>query len=181
MIKQLSKLSIILLVLVASFSSCKKDEDAVRENSFSYNGENFSITNGFFKDYGANDAESADFDIYFTSGITKDGSSLTGTGDIVYLDLNSPNLDEIASGTYTWTDGARAANTIVSGYVGMDYDYDLESGTNYDLVGGTVKISVSDSNYEIEYTLELTNGETVTGYYNGSLVELTSSLKEGKK
>jgi len=166
--------------MVIGFSACKKDDSKTNKlSSFSYNGVNYETPNAYLVSYGATSTESADFDIYLTSSdvTVNSGSGLTGTGDGIYMDLNSSSLTELADGTYTWSID-RAPNTIVNGAVLIAYNFGTLTGDSYVVTDGTIKITVSGTNYVIDYSLTLSNDQTVTGNYNGTLQEYTSSYNK---
>lgn len=173
------KIAFIAVLIVAGFSACKKDDKTDKQSVFTFNGANYETPKAYIVSYGPNNSESADFDLYLTSSniAVKDGNGFTGTGDGIYFDLNSSSLTELAAGTYTWSLD-RGPGTIVDGEVFLTYDFDTWTGDSYSVSDGTVKITVSGTTYEIDYSLTLANSQTITGYYKGSAEQLTSAFKK---
>lgn len=171
--KKFSFLPILLLFsLVLVLPSCKDDDDGAGQNEFVLDGETFSLTRGFIEDYGSNGNGSFDFDVTFTSsGITTSNGSLSGEGEIVYIDLNTSSEEGLVAGTYTFS-GSRDALTFVDGTIGKNFNVANQSGEIFNVTGGTVDISISGSETTIEFDLTIGNGSTVSGSYKGALQSL---------
>lgn len=184
----------ILLFLFLSgifFIACNKDDDDNgTKNSVSFDGETYELSTGFIEEYGQNDDNSADFDIIFaSSGIVYDEKEdeYTGTGEAIYLDLNSPSLTELAAGTYTYDglyysdpDATRQPNTFVDAGLFIGFNIETENGATYwsdENSTGTVKISKSGSTYTIEFTFTVDGGKEVRGYFEGPLQSPLSDKK----
>ena len=173
--KSLSFYSLIVLFVAAfSMTSCNKDDDnsSSSENGFTLDGTSYDLGRGFIEDWGANGNGSFDFDVTVVSdGITLNtgNGTLTGTGNFVYLDLNTSSESGLVDGTYTFSSN-RDALTFVAASIGTDFDLDAQAGTVILATGGTVDLDVNGNTVTIDFTLETPSG-TVVGNYSGSLTE----------
>lgn len=165
---------VLIFVLAVAIVGCEKDKDE-KENSFSYDSNSYDTPKGYIDVYGANeDNQSADFDVILCSSSISYNSTeeeYTGSGNVVYIDLNSSSLTELVSGTYTY-DETRNPNTFVDAGIYIDYDLATYTGTEYyydENTTGTVTINKSGSTYEISYNFTLETGKNVEGYYKGTL------------
>jgi hypothetical protein len=182
------------LILSLFLFGCKKDDDDNgNANSFKFDGKTYALAKGFFEEYGPNgDGNSADFDIILMSSsfvFNETEGEFTGTGDAVYIDLNSPSLTEISSGTYVYDDeyyyseeATRQPNTFVEGGVFIGYNVQSETGTVFETdenSSGTVTINTSGSSFEISFNFTLSNGKRLEGQYKGTLQLLDYIKKSG--
>jgi len=175
----------LILMLSLLFVGCK-DDDPTEElqesngNSFIYDGTSYSTPNAYLEVFGPNnDEESADFDLILTSvqyDATED--EFFGTGEAINIDLNSPSLSELASGTYTYDadfyyaeeSTGRKPNTFVDVILVLGNDTESEIILYTDEnSNGTVVINKSGEIYEIDYIFTLENDEEVEGYFRGEL------------
>lgn len=117
----------------------------------------------------------------FDGDLNTDGDYDENTTAIIILDLNSPNGDFLANGTYyissaTDTDGnyVRTPQTLFNAV--LYYDIVFQDGdwfsfkTAETLVDGTVTIGGSGNQYEINYLLTFYDNSvetTISGYFNG--------------
>lgn len=155
--------------MILLISSCGDDDDST--NSYSYDGTTYNITNAFLDDIGGNFAGSHDYDIYLAGdGISAGNSILNGTGDFLYLDLNTAANNGLEPGTYSWS-STRDAQTIVSGSsIATNFNTSTLSGNLIALTGGTVVISQNGDEFTFDINLEA-SGTMVTGSYTGSVEE----------
>ncbi len=165
---------ILLLAIAVILPSCSKDDDDSTTNSFTFDGTTSNIANAFAFPFGSNGtvngSETFDIDIYLASeGITKGNEGLDGTGDFLYLDLNSGS-STLESGTYRWSNDRRALS-IVDAEAGRDYDITNFSGSSVDATSGSVEVEVSGSEVTLTINLESSDGSPITGSYKGSLRE----------
>ena len=166
---------VLFLALGVISTSCNKDDDgdSSSANSFTLDGTSYDLANGFLTDFGDNGNGSFDFDVTLTSSsITADGTTgyFTGTGDIVYLDLNSSSADGLVAGTYNFANN-RDVFTLVDGTVGTEVDASNGDGTSFDVTAGTVEVAINGSSTSFDFTLTLSNNEIVTGSWEGVLVD----------
>ncbi|NNE27503.1 MAG: hypothetical protein HKN09_11730 [Saprospiraceae bacterium] len=161
--------SLLLVGTLIMFYSCGSDDDS--NGSFTFDGNNYTLSAGLIEDYGSNGNGSWDYDVTLVSdGISFANDELTGTGDFVYLDLNTSSNGGLESGTYNWS-STRGPLTIVSATVGLDFNVETLSGTGVNLTGGSVTVDVSGQDVTITLNLEAT-GMLLTGTYSGPLEEL---------
>jgi hypothetical protein len=168
---------IALLTVSFSFTSCEKDK-LTKENSFTFNNVDHSTSHGYKIKIGATDTTSIYYVLLCSEGIqfsmTED---ISGYGDVIVLMLLSDSPTDLISGNYSYDDSMMA-------FAILGYDSDLEEGVEYNLdpIGAsTVKLNVSGTTYEFDYSLTLQTGKVLKGYYKGSLQELTPpATKSGK-
>lgn len=158
-----------ILTILFIFVSCDPDlkSSSQGNGTFVYKGVTYSLSQGILEDYGSNENGSYDWDItLFSSGFNI--SNETGEGEYIYMDLNSPEVS-LVPGIYNWND-TRVANSLVYGELEIGYDAATGYSQDYSSVnGGTVNITAVGSEYILNFTLYLYNGETVTGSYSGPL------------
>jgi len=164
--------------------SCNKDDDDdnAPKNNVSFDGETYELSSGFLEFYGQNDDNSADFDVILASSeIVYDETEdeFTGTGEAVYLDLNSPSLTELAAGTYSYDglyysdpEAIRQPNTFVDAGLFLNYNVATENGAIYysdENSTGTVVVAKSGSTYTITFNFTVDEGKEVRGKFEGPL------------
>jgi hypothetical protein len=107
-----------------------------------------------------------------------------GTGQALYLDLNSSSNTELSPGTYMFAN-QRAAGTFVDASALIAYDFAADDGVEYylntDVPGGPIVVKKSGSIYEIEVGFNAnrdgsTVNQPVTGYFKGQLNVLDFSM-----
>jgi hypothetical protein len=182
---------IILATVAISFTCCEKDNtDPSGKNPFSnennwngfiIDGNEYNTPNAVIEIWGENlDSLSADYDISFTDG-TFDYVSRQITGDeiMLYLDANSPKLDDFSPGTYFIENTTeRKPGNIVEAYIQVT---NSSSIIRYPILSGKVEVEEEDGHYFIEYELEsVVNSQTTTvkGSYSGNYTVIDqTSLK----
>ncbi len=164
-----------LFTLLVFLASCGDDDDGGEPTggNFTVEGETYPITEGYLEDYGENTGlDSHDWDVYLvTSGITVGGFVPSGSGNFIYLDLNTTSSDGLVAGTYTYSD-ERDPFTLVDAIVGADLDFDSGGGDAYEIDGGTVTVSIDGDKATIDFNLDVIGGGAVTGSFTGVLSEL---------
>jgi len=170
---------VFISVLATVTTSCSNDDDAVDDtpiavaNEFTYDGVTYALSQGFLEDYGDNGNGSYDFDITLLSDdFTLDtvNQSITGTGEAVYLDLNSDNMTDLSDGTYIFAANRDAFTLVVAG-IFIDYNITAETGTLVKATGGEVILSKLGTTYTIIFDLTTAAGD-ITGRYEGTLTRL---------
>lgn len=163
---------IVLLSILTFSSSCKKD-DASPSNQFTLNGESFDLSQGFIEEYGDNGNDSYDFDVtLLSSGINySESQSFSGSGNILYLDLNTSSEDGLVSGKYNYAND-RDVFTLVDAIIATDYDVINETGNEFEVIGGSVDLDVDGSEVTIDFDLTLSNNTSVTGRFKGPLLAI---------
>ena len=82
----------------------------------------------------------------------------------------SSSPTELTAGTYTYSASFSNPNTFDEGDIGLDFDIANEVGTLLGLVGGTITVNKSGSDYDITINGVLATGKSVTGKYKGTLI-----------
>jgi len=167
-------LQLLLISAIALQISCGKDDEGsvTVQNEFTYDGKAYSLSQGFLTDFEDITNGSRDYDItLISSGLTvsSGGGDPTGTGNLVYLDLNSSSTTSFEPGTFTW-DEVRGPGKIVD--AGLAIDFNFATSTESDAIfikDGTVTVQKEESIYTITFTLTTTDNKAVTGYYKGTL------------
>jgi hypothetical protein len=169
---------IALLTVSFSFTSCEKDK-LTKENSFTFNNVDHGTSHGYKIMLVETETTSSYYVFLCSEGIqfslTED---VTGYGDIIVFGLISDSPTDLISGQYVFDDN------LVTAFAILGYDSDLGEGIEYDLdpVGASsVKLNVSGTTYELDYSLTLETGKVLKGYYKGSLQELTPPAVKSNK
>lgn len=167
--------ALIALVSFTVFTGCNKDDDDMGDevkNEFTYDGTTYALTKGFLNDVGGNLNGSHDWDVFLvSSGVDKNGFSLTGTGEIIYLDLNTDTSTGLVAGTYNWAN-QRDPFTIVPGSeVFLDYNLDTFTGTKVAFTAGTADVAIDGTETTITFTVTA-DGKTLSGEWKGTLEDI---------
>jgi len=152
------------LVLMISFSACKKDEEEPKENELSYDGKTFGLSIGDL-DYWGDYYNSGyfNFDVYLYSNT----SDFPGQDNYIYFELFSSSPTELVLGTYTFNATSYAPKTFSYG----EFEVEKDAFSAYgEITAGTVKVSKSGASYEFTINCDTDTGKKITGYYKGSLV-----------
>ncbi len=165
-----------MLCVAVLFFACGDDDDGDNggsgNNQFTYGGSTYSLANGYLEEWGENAGmDSYDWDvILISSGLDIDVSTgeASGTGDYVYLDLNTSSETGLVAGTYTFED-ERAPMSIVASGFGINYDTETETGDEYDFNGGTVTVAIDGSTTTVTFDLTVVGGGSITGNFSGEL------------
>ena len=165
----------VLTLLVASFSSCKKDSNSAA-GSFTYDSKAYNTNAGqYITTSGSNYSNL----VLSSTSIT---TSANFNGTISYVDFMFDN-SAITEGTYTYKqdtdEGYDAKKNFFDGQAAINLVVANGSITGGTLLGdvseGTVTITKSGSSYSITYSLTFADGKTsITGKYNGSIETVTN-------
>ena len=156
-----------------TLASCGKDEDPAPAGSVDYDGQSYALNNGIYFDNGADDTY---YNNYF---LASDGTldlaaifaeSVQGKAGMSF-DLYSVGTDEFKSGTFTIKN-----NTIILGrqeaenYGYVEFSYDSNNDGKIDETDDSIEaksgtVTVSGSNYDMEFNLVLANDKTLKGVY----------------
>jgi len=168
-------------------TSCKKDEPHPEpKNEFTVAGQSYTLSKGYLLYWGLNsDSLSVDWDVLLVSdGIYFSLDSVGGTGQALYMDLNSSGNTELTPGTYMFAN-QRAAGTFVDAFALIAYDFAAEDGIEYylntDVPGGPIVVKKSGIIYEINVGFNAnrdgtTQNQAVSGYFKGQLNILDFSM-----
>lgn len=165
---------------VLIFIGCKDDENSNPPHNTFIHGENsYILPKGFIEDFGENSGEgSRSYDINLLSeGFEVNQydqyAELAGTGEILYLDLNSNSIVEFVPGHFQWVNEDRPPNSIVGGYLGINCQADNKRCRSfYSIVAGTIDVTFKSKVYTIIVHLLLENGVSVSGTYKGMLTKV---------
>ncbi|WP_424961164.1 hypothetical protein [Ekhidna sp.] len=180
--------------------SCGDDDGGnTAGGTFTFDGQTYTAVDGFIEDYGAVDPfegggtathfnyvmgiSDADFEKYLDEGDLYFGGD-DGVSIVIYLNLYSDGVTSFQEGTFNFIDldGASAADIsgksfFTRGELELDDDGlapngDLD-GAEYEITGGTITLTGSETNYTIDFDLVITEWETGTpvgnavGSYSG--------------
>lgn len=167
-----------IAITTLATTSCSDDDDAapaVVPSQFTYDGVTYQLDKGFIDEFGDNGNGTFDFDIFlFTEGLTIDPATadVSGTGQAVYLDLNSDSMTGLSDGTYLFAMDREAFTIVPNTGVLINLDTAAQTGTLVPAVGGDVILSKEGNIYELEYTLVDASGLEVVGSYRGELANI---------
>ena len=179
----------LIVLFISSFfmTSCKKDEpEPEPKNEFTVAGQSYTLSKGYLLYWGLNsDSLSVDWDVLLVSdGIYFSLDSVGGTGQALYMNLNSSGNTELTPGTYMFAN-QRAAGTFVDAFALIAYDFAAEDGIEYylntDVPGGPIVVKKSGIIYEINVGFNAnrdgtTQNQAVSGYFKGQLNILDFSM-----
>ena len=178
----MKKISTTLLMCAAVLfmASCSSDDDSSSDDlrfgsgdgTVTVDGNTFDFDKGIVLEYGENDDNGTfNFDIELFSGNISANleEGISGTGNYMYLELNSDQESALKNGTYTFGfDDTDLSLTDSEFYV--DYNFGTDDFTEfYNVTGGTVDLTRSGSNYTVTFDLEVNGSLPLTGSYSGSL------------
>ncbi|MBL3655804.1 hypothetical protein [Fulvivirga sediminis] len=168
------------VVLLPLLFSCGSDDDgdtATANGTVTYDGKDYSLTNGFMFDYGAEDGH---YNIDFTAHDgTANIADETVTGTVtVYSELYSPGTS-FQTGTFTYMsffDDPEADDFyFYSASITIDSDGNgkiNEDDNTYSATGGTIVVTGGGDNYTLVYNLTLSNGKKLTGTVSGKFATI---------
>lgn len=174
------------IVLVCfALAACSDDDDngtnPVTENEgfLEIGEERFNLKAGTLENYGSYEGSIFDFALNLFSSDFSSENELTLEDDVVSglsmdLYVNSPfnlvesdyekvSFDEISGNTFQALD------------IFINVDVENETGTTRQIVEGTFTVINIDPDYELEFTGVDNEGENVSFYYKGTLVQIDST------
>lgn len=158
-----------MLLLTLLLFSCSNDDDGSTNgtNQFSYDGKDYTITSGFLTKHGSNGNGSYDWDItLLTNNLTQ--TSTSGTGEMIFLDLNTDSSAGLTEGTYLFSN-ERSEFTFIAGSITTNLNVAEASGNAIAITGGSVEIEKRANFTEVRFDLSLSDGNTSTGHFKGIL------------
>lgn len=180
------------LLLLAAFAtpllfvSCSDDDDDNGNghsdgNHFTYDGNTYDLAQGLLFYYGQWWGDGYNFDVLlFSEGIQfsiegeDEDEWFSGSGHGIFFEFYSPSEEDLMPGTYVFDEedsGDPFTFTEYSDFV-IDYDVEEETGTMMGIIGGTVEVTKSGSNYILTIEVIAEDNKPVTGSYNGPLMRL---------
>jgi hypothetical protein len=176
--KKIKLFSIIFIAALATVTtSCDPDDDIAAvalANEVTYDGSTYALSKGFLEDYGDNGNGSYDFDVTLvSSGINYDSTNaeFTGSGQVLYLDLNSDSMAGLSNGTYNFST-ARTEFSLLTAVVVVDFDATAMTGTGVQATGGNVVLTKNGTQYTILVECTIASGGTISGSYEGTLTTI---------
>lgn len=168
--------ALIAMIAFTVFSGCNKDDDDMGttvKNEFTYDGTTYSLAKGYLNDVGANFNGTYDFDVFLAStGISMSGSSFIGTGDQIYLDLNTNSATGLEVGTYNWSNTRTAFSIVPGSQAYINYSFGNATGQIISATAGTVDIAIDGMETTFTFNLTFANGKTIIGEWKGVLEDI---------
>jgi len=176
------KFGTLIVILGALFLSCKK-EDPQLPNGFMINTTFYPTPFAYVCDMGIN---VNDLSVVVLTLASKPFDNVVIVADLDYVSFNitTPVNGELVAGKYVFASGSEnKLNAFYHGQVGLGFDIDpnqeeiivgadfLESSTD-----GTLEISQENNDYIINYSMELKNGESVSGTFQDALLTSTTCV-----
>ena len=183
------------LITASLLASCSGDGDNTttpeQTNTLQYNTTDYPVDYGLLR-YNGTPGNHISIKVGVTDGdyypIDIPNGSFTTTlwpiedGTIeVYAILYSPGTDSLTTGTYTFDDRGRSGSSeadladqayFSEAYVAIDADgdQDLVEDEETKVIGGTIEMSGTEPGYEFIYDLQLADGSTLRGTYDGDVL-----------
>jgi len=172
------------VVMKASSKNGKKSNEAssiitITGGNMNYDNHNYTLAKGYLVSFGEESGLYQFAILLIGNGITfLPDNGISGTGDYLILDeMYSPSSADLSSGTYNFID-SESAYTFSFGETGFNYNWDTEEGIYYDATGGNAIISKSGTDYALDMTLQLENGNSEHSVFNGPLEFIDATSKQ---
>ena len=175
-------LLILSIFTVFAITSCSSDDDSgsnsngTNVSSDSYleiEGESYQLKAGAIEDFGEGFNNTFNFDItLINSDVTIINGDFTPSGDSfsgIYFELWSENSSDLAEGTYSYNDTENAF-TYTIGEIFKDVSTETFSGEYFEISSGELEVNKNGNNYEFTFTGTTFDGDNISMYYNGSLI-----------
>ena len=149
-------------------------------NSISHDGNTYTLADGalvFWGDYYSMGNGNYEL-MLFSSGLSY-SSSLSGVGDLLYIDLLTPAAGIVAS-NYTYDPQNTYATYTFTNSSAFLVNYDVSQTTVDETIefnSGTITIAISGTQYTITINLTDANSNALTGSYEGTLTYNDNSKK----
>lgn len=158
------------------FVSCSDDDDDIvngnaDSNHFTYDGNIYDLAEGFLISH-PQFGEGYTIEIILGSEgfYLYEDDWFTGQGHGIFFDLFSPTEYNLAPGVYEYSEeDSGDLFTFHFAGLGVDLNIEEETGIYMGIVGGTVVVAKSGSNYILTIEVIAGDDKPVTGYYNGPL------------
>ncbi len=179
-----------ILAIGFSVTACNNDDDDDdgRGNTSSmqssgtatFQGQTYDLVDGYIDDYGSGSTHyNYDFNLFDmeVEVITVDGETVAipnlNSGFYIYMELFSNGTAGFQTGTFDYEpgfdyDGKDYFDFIVL-LVDNDEDGDLFNNPGITADGGSVTIDRNGDDWTIDFNLELDNGSTLTGNFEGKM------------
>ncbi|MGM0636267.1 MAG: hypothetical protein ACQESK_09395 [Bacteroidota bacterium] len=179
-------------LMMFALISCSSDDDnsaASGSGEMSYNGQTVPLKSGGMINYGDDWGNGTNFDLELYSSEL----SSIDIGDVnfvddeisaVYFELFTANENDLETGVYTYSESWNGdPGTFESSdfYLNCTAESDGEDcELEMEINGGTLEVISNGDNYSIEFDVTLSNGENLTGSYNGSVHKFDADAAWGR-
>jgi hypothetical protein len=180
MLKFNSRWLVMMLASVSMFVlSCKDDEEAAKNNAFTYDGKSelkvksavaYIESAGFSNPGSTTKLYYSDIALLGEDFTLESDGDVTGVGDAILFRIVTSST-EIASGTYSLNLNGNSykASDLVGAVLFFNYNPDTETGEQLEeSTTGKLTIGKSGDTYTIEYE-GVVNGKPAKAYYKGSI------------
>jgi hypothetical protein len=174
-----SKLFVVAVLFI--LVSCSEDDKPVRK--LVIDDETMKLAHGYLVDNGVyydnNEDQATQYDIILTTkDLTVDENvDPVGSGDFIYFELFSTEIDELPDGTYVFNDSYFLGDLLdVQAGIGLGTDNNI----SFYAVEGAITLKKSGDNYKITFDLTMVQEGTetevqVNGKYEGKLTFIDNS------
>lgn len=191
----ISAISLVVVGLL-SLASCKKPKDEVDVNIINFSNTQFKIDKGYKWRYAENRKDNLfSYRVYLMSEglsldlgnkISDDEFAVTGSGSLITFKVHSKSGFDIAAGEYP-LDGwhSKDSTTAEDCKVMIDYNFDAQDGSLYDLPWGSFKFTNLGNSIKIKVNLQdklwidpyaYDTILTFRGYFYGTLEDINKML-----
>ncbi len=178
-----SFLALFLLALI-TFIGCKK-EDSTPKNHIMYKGVEYPMDKVVMVLYdeiqtGVYDVElvllSPEFKLHYTGD---EIDSLSGTGSGIAFELITGISTGLDKGTYNWGSYENPVPFTLS-WADAVFNYNSTSGEGIEVEATDGELIVNDNGdiYEISFTTTMDGGQTVSGFYKGTVMKFNDYKKK---
>jgi hypothetical protein len=165
--------SLLIIFILLIFNACSKDDPIeIKNNEFTYLGNNYALDKAYFARYGGSNNYSL---FIFSKEISFNTASfeITGTGEVIQIDGEVKVVEEIPTGTILinkTNSGLSNSGKVINGFWGyIDFNQQNQSGAEIYCNSGTVNISFDSNVYEINFNCITDDGDDFVGYYKGQI------------
>ena len=158
--------SIILAAVISvfMFPACGNDDG---DDNTGETPSNVVYSGGAIFDYGEYTPGLYNYDILlYSSGVNLENG--TGTGNLIEFELWSTSPIGLPTGTYTFANSPQN-NRFTYGNIYTNFNLRTETGSEVEIVGGSVTITSSGGSTTVSWNVTTENGRTVTGSFTGAL------------
>jgi len=169
--------------IITIMGGCKK-EDSKANNHMTHNGVEYQLDKGILESYGRWDDEGYGMDLVLLSPgfiiheINGEIDSLSGIGHGIMFELFSNSSDKLDIGNYSWDENDDGIPfTMIYSDAVMNWNIQTGDGMELEADNGELKIISSEGGYELSFSLTMEDGNTLSGFYKGTLKYFDESYK----
>jgi len=175
----------LIITISVLMISCQKEDILVQNNSFTYDGHEYNLSDGMVVRNGnSNKPHQLDFIVYSGFNVYRSGNqvdSIIGTGNAIEFPvIYSPSATELTPGTYTFDQLAKSAYTFSAGYLALNYCNDKASGKVSFFTAGKLEVVKNGDFFEFSFDLTDEANKRVQGFYRGPANLVQMQLKSIK-